>query len=73
MLQNLFENVHSHHCSSPGQRRIAANIAKLPELLRRAEHGPVLMSAFGGKADMVMNGPNVCFWLFSEVESSDLL
>ena len=29
-----------------------ANIAKLPELLRRAEHGPVLMSAFGGIADI---------------------
>jgi hypothetical protein len=56
MLQSLFENVHSHNCSSPGQRRIAANIAKLPELLRRAEHGPVLMSAFGGKADMSGSG-----------------
>ena len=30
-------------------RQIAANIAKLPELLRRR---PVLMSASGGKADI---------------------
>jgi hypothetical protein len=33
-------------------RRIAANIAKLPELLRYRNAGRVLMSAFGGKADM---------------------
>jgi len=33
MLQNFFENVRSHNCSPPGQRRIEANIAKLPELL----------------------------------------
>jgi hypothetical protein len=26
-----------------------------------AKHSPSLMSAFGGKADMAMNGPNVCF------------
>jgi hypothetical protein len=31
-------------------RRIAANIAKLPELVHNA--GQVLMSAFGGKADI---------------------
>jgi hypothetical protein len=31
---------------------MAANVAKLPELLRRAEHGPVPMSAIGGKADI---------------------
>ena len=30
-------------------RRIAVNIAKLPELLCRAERGPVLMSAFDPK------------------------
>jgi hypothetical protein len=30
-------------------RRIAANVAKLPVLVRG--HGPALMSAFGGKAD----------------------
>ena len=34
-------------------RRIAADVAKLPELLRRAFNaGQVLMSAFGGKADI---------------------
>ena len=32
-------------------RRIAANIAKLPELLH-CNAGQVLMSAFGGKADI---------------------
>jgi hypothetical protein len=32
--------------------RMAANIAKLPELLRRAKSEPILMSAIGGKADM---------------------
>ena len=38
-------------------RRIAANIAKLPELLA----GWFLMSAFGGKADMTRTCPDVCF------------
>jgi hypothetical protein len=33
-------------------RRIAANIAKLPELVQ-VIRGPVPMSAFGGKADMM--------------------
>ena len=42
-------------------RRIAANIAKLPELLRRRSYGPVPMSAFGGKADIIETFRNVCF------------
>ena len=35
------------------------NIAKLPELLRRSNAGQVLMSAFGGKADIPLTSHDV--------------
>jgi len=44
------------------ERRIAANSAKLPELLRRTRSEPFLMSAFGGKADMRRTLLNVRFF-----------
>jgi len=43
-------------------RRIAANVAKLPDLmLRRFVMRPVPMSAFGGKADIDWKCRDVCF------------
>ena len=46
-------------------RRIAANVAKLPELLSRDQtwgvrRDAILMSAFGGKADISRTFPDVC-------------
>ena len=36
-------------------------VAKLPELVRKRQPGPALMSAFGGKADMSRTSLNVRF------------